>query len=194
MKSRIARFNDWRPRSADLEQKTGIPMDVIRMLNPKANYVLMAPTDIPGMLSPNPMVNGGHEGILRVGVAHCAPGDGPGLHVHWKTNETFMALKGKFKINWGDNAEQHIILEPFDMIAVPPRVTRQFINLSDEDAYLLVLIQGKKEDFNDVGRLPSAADPIVAKYGHEMIDKLESAGWKFQLDANAPTETTEVTA
>ena len=42
--------------------------------------------------------------------------------------------------------------------------------------------------FNDVGRLPQAADPIVAKYGHEMIEKLEANGWTFALDANAPNE------
>jgi uncharacterized RmlC-like cupin family protein len=194
MKKRIARFKELKPRSANLQEKTGIPMEVIRMLNPKANYVLMAPDDLPGLLSVNPVVNGGHEGILRVGIAECAPNDGPGLHVHWKTHETFMALSGKWKIRWGDDGGEHVILEPFDMIAVPPRVTRQFINISDKDAHLLVLLQGKKEDFNDVGRLPSQADPIIEKYGPEMIERLEKAGWKFALDANAPLETTETVA
>ena len=194
MKKRIARFKDLKPRSANLQEKTGIPMDVIRMLNPKANYVLMAPDDLPGMLSVNPAVNGGHEGILRVGIAECAAGDGPGLHVHWRTHETFIALSGKWRINWGDNGEEHVILEPFDMIAVPPKVTRQFINVSDKDAHLLVLIQGRKEDFNDVGRPSKAADPIIEKYGPEMIERLEKAGWKFRLDANSGAETEEATA
>ena len=194
MKKRIARFKELKPRSANLQAKTGIPMEVIRMLNPKANYVLMAPDDLPGVLSVNPEVNGGHEGILRVGMALCAPGDGPGLHVHWKTHETFMALSGKWRIDWGDEGEEHVILEPFDMIAVPPKVTRQFINVSDKDAHLLVLIQGEKEDFNDVGRPAKAADAIIAKYGPEMIEKLEQAGWKFRLDANAPTEEEEAQA
>lgn len=188
MKKRIARFKELKPRSANLQAKTGIPMDVIRMLNPKANYVLMAPDDLPGVLSVNPEVNGGHEGILRVGMALCAPGDGPGLHVHWKTHETFMALSGKWRIDWGDEGEEHVILEPFDMMAVPPKVTRKFTNVSDQDAHLLVLIQGKKEDFNDVGRPAKAADAIIAKYGPEMIEKLKKAGWDFRLDANAPTE------
>jgi hypothetical protein len=71
------------------------------------------------------------------------------------------------------------------MISMPPKVTRQFINVSDQDAHLLVIIQGKKEEFNDVGRLPSAADPIIEKYGTEMIEKLEENGWKFSLDANS---------
>jgi uncharacterized RmlC-like cupin family protein len=89
-------------------------------------------------------------------------------------------------IRWGDDGQEHIILEPFDMISVPPRVTRQFVNVSDQDAHLLVIIQGRKEDFNDVGRLPQAAEPIIEKYGVEMIGKLEQNGWKFQLDAHAP--------
>ncbi len=188
MKKRIARFKELKPRSANLQAKTGIPMEVIRMLNPKANYVLMAPDDLPGVLSVNPEVNGGHEGILRVGMALCAPGDGPGLHVHWKTHETFMALSGKWRIDWGDEGEEHVILEPFDLMAVPPNVTRKFTNISDQDAHLLVLIQGKKEDFNDVGRPAKAAEAIIAKYGPEMIEKLKKAGWDFRLDANAPTE------
>ena len=194
MKKRIARFKELKPRSANLQAKTGIPMEVIRMLNPKANYVLMAPDDLPGVLSVNPEVNGGHEGILRVGMALCAPGDGPGLHVHWKTHETFMALSGKWRIDWGDEGEEHVILEPFDMMAVPPKVTRKFTNISDQDAHLLVLIQGKKEDFNDVGRPAKAADAIIAKYGPEMIEKLKKAGWDFRLDANAPTEEEEAQA
>jgi len=33
--------------------------------------------------------------------------------------------------------------------------------------------------------LPSAADPIIEKYGTEMIEKLEENGWKFSLDANS---------
>jgi mannose-6-phosphate isomerase-like protein (cupin superfamily) len=188
MKKRIARFKELKPRSASLESKTGIPTEVIRMLNPKANYVVMAPDDVPGLLSPNPAVNGGHEGMLRVGIAECAPNDGPGLHVHWKTHETFMALSGKWRIDWGDEGEEHVILEPFDLIAVPPKVTRKFTNISDKDAHLLVLIQGKKEDFNDVGRPAAAAKPIVEKYGPEMIEKLEKAGWQFRIDANAPKE------
>jgi uncharacterized RmlC-like cupin family protein len=188
MKPRIARFNELKPRSSYYEKDMGIPMDVLRMFNPKANYVLMAPPDMPGRLSPSPAIVDGDKGVIRIGIAVAAAGDGPGLHVHWKTHETFMALSGRWKIRWGDNGEESIVLEPFDMVAMPPRVSRQFINISDQDAHLLVIIQGKKEDFNDVGRLPQAADPIVAKYGHEMIEKLEKNGWFFSLDANAPVE------
>ena len=188
MKSRIARFNELKPRASNWEKDLGIPMDVLRMFNPKANYVLMAPANMPGRLSNNPAIEDGDKGDIRIGIALAEAGDGPGLHVHWKTTETFMALSGQWKIRWGDVGQEHIILNPFDMISMPPKVARQFINVSDKDAHLLVIIQGKKEDFNDVGRLPQAADPIVAKYGHEMIEKLEANGWKFSLDANSGAE------
>ena len=186
MKARIARFKELKPRATHWEKDLGIPADVLRMFNPKANYVLMAPADMPGRLSPSPAIVDGDKGVIRIGIALAEAGDGPGLHVHWKTTETFMALSGRWMIRWGDDGQEHIILEPFDMISVPPRVTRQFVNVSDQDAHLLVIIQGRKEDFNDVGRLPQAAEPIIEKYGVEMIGKLEQNGWKFQLDAHAP--------
>ncbi len=186
MKARIARFKELKPRATHWEKDLGIPAEVLRMFNPKANYVLMAPADMPGRLSPSPAIVDGDKGVIRIGIALAEAGDGPGLHVHWKTTETFMALSGRWMIRWGDDGQEHIILEPFDMISVPPRVTRQFVNVSDQDAHLLVIIQGRKEDFNDVGRLPQAAEPIIEKYGMEMIGKLEQNGWKFQLDAHAP--------
>ncbi len=191
MKARTARFKELIPRAAHYDKDMGIPEDVLRMFNPKANYVLMAPSDLPGRLSPNPAIVEGDKGAIRVGMAVAEAGDGPGLHVHWKTYETFMALTGKWRIRWGDNGQESIVLDPFDMVAIPPRVARQFINISDQDAHLLVIIQGEKKDFNDVGRLPQAADPIIAKYGHEMIEKLEKNGWFFSLDANAPIENQE---
>jgi len=186
MKSRIARFRELKPRASHWEKDLGIPADVLRMFNPKANYVLMAPADMPGRLSPSPAIVDGDKGVIRIGIALAEAGDGPGLHVHWKTTETFMALSGRWMIRWGDEGQEHIVLDPFDMISMPPRVTRQFINVSDQDAHLLVIIQGRKEDFNDVGRQPQAAEPIIEKYGMEMIGKLEQNGWKFQLDAHAP--------
>ena len=67
-------------------------------------------------------------------------------------------------------------------------MTRTFKNISDQDAHLLVIIQGKADEFDDVGRVPETAERIAQKYGPEMVDKLKSLGWRFTLDANAPPE------
>jgi len=99
-----------------------------------------------------------------------------------------MALTGKWRIRWGDKGEESTIIEPFDLMAVPPRVTRTFVNVSDQDAHLLVIIQGKPDEFDDVGRVPETAELIARKYGEEMVKKLESLGWQFTLQANAPPE------
>src|SRR5690606_16717439 len=136
MKSRIARFKDLVSTKARHAESRGIPQEVMEMITAKSTFNVMSPADLGGQLSPKPAVIGGDAGVFRLGIATCPAGNGPGLHVHWKTHETFMALTGKWKIVWGDKGEESTILEPFDLIAVPPRVTRQFINISDQDAHL----------------------------------------------------------
>jgi uncharacterized RmlC-like cupin family protein len=183
MKSRIARFKELKPRGAHFEKEWGIPFEVIRLINPKANYVVMAPKSVGGHLSPSPAVVGGDKGVMRIGIAECTPGDGPALHVHWKTHETFMPLSGRWELQWGDEGQEKVVLEPFDLFAVPPAVTRRFVNVSDHDAHLLVIIQGQPEDFDDVGLSPAWGQKIVDKHGQAMLDKLIGHGWRFTLEA-----------
>ena len=188
MKTRIARFKDLVSTKARHADGKGIPAEVLEMITAKSTFNVMSPGNLGGQLSPNPPVVGGDAGVFRLGFATCPPGNGPGLHVHWKTHETFIAMTGKWEIRWGDKGEQRTVIEPFDLIAVPPGVTRQFINISDHDAHLMVIIQGQPGEFDDVGRVPETAQLIEKKYGREMLDKLESMGWQFTLDANAPAE------
>lgn len=186
MKTRIARFKDLVSTKSRHSDKLGIPSEVMEMITAKSTFNVMSPADLGGQLSPKPAVVGGDAGVFRLGIATCPAGNGPGLHVHWNTHETFMALTGKWEIRWGDKGEESIVLEPFDLIAVPPGVTRQFINLSDKDAHLMVIIQGKHGEFDDVGRVPETADAIAQKFGPAMLQKLLDNGWQFTLDANAP--------
>lgn len=188
MKKRIARFKDLVSTKARHAEGKGIPAEVFEMITAKSTFNIMSPTDLGGQLSPAPPVIGGDAGVFRLGIVTCPPGNGPGLHVHWKTHETFMALTGKWEIIWGDKGEEKTVLEPFDLIAVPPQVTRTFVNVSNEDAHLLVVIQGQKGEFDDVGRVPETAEKIAQKFGREMVKKLETAGWQFTLDANAPPD------
>ena len=188
MKARIARFRDLVSTKARHAEGKGIPAEVLEMITAKSTFNVMSPANLGGQLSPIPPVVGGDAGVFRLGFATCPPGNGPGLHVHWKTHETFIAMTGKWEIRWGDKGEQRTVIEPFDLIAVPPGVTRQFINISEQDAHLMVIIQGQPGEFDDVGRVPETAQLIEKKYGKEMLDRLESMGWQFTLDANAPAE------
>lgn len=188
MKSRIARFKNLVSTKARHAEGKGIPVEVLEMITAKSTFNIMSPQDLGGQLAPKPPVVGGDAGVFRLGIVTCPPGNGPGLHVHWKTHETFMALTGKWEVIWGDKGEEKTIIEPFDLIAVPPQVTRTFVNISGEDAHLLVIIQGTPGEFDDVGRVPETAEKIAKKFGPAMVAKLEQAGWQFTLDANAPPE------
>lgn len=181
MKERIARFSELvTTKRRHLEEK-GIPIDVLEMMTAKETRNIMSPGVLPGQLTPQPAVVGGDAGVFRLGVATCPPGQGPGLHVHYRTHETFMALTGRWEIQWGDHGEETTVLEHLDLIAVPPGVTRRFVNRSDADAHLLVIIQGQSGEFDDVDRVPQTAAAIAAKHGQGMVDKLKSLGWKFTI-------------
>jgi uncharacterized RmlC-like cupin family protein len=188
MKRRIARFRELKSTKAKHAESKGIPMEVFEIMTAKTTYNVMSPADLGGQLSPKPVVEGGDAGVFRLGIVTCPPGNGPALHMHWRTHETFIALSGKWEIRWGDEGQEKTVLEPYDLIAVPPQVTRQFINISDQEAHLMVIIQGRKGEFDDVGRLQSTADQIAQKFGLEMVKKLEKEGWTFGLEANAPKE------
>ena len=55
-----------------------------------------------------------------------APGKGVLMHTH-DTVETFMAMKGRWKLEWqGEAGDDHVILEPLDFIAFPVGVQRRF--------------------------------------------------------------------
>jgi uncharacterized RmlC-like cupin family protein len=188
MKAKIARFRDVVPTKNRLAEDKGIPAEVMEMITAKTTRNIMSPGPLPGQLSPKPAVEGGDAGVFRLGIVSCPPGNGPGLHVHYKTHETFMALTGRWEIQWGDKGEETTVLEPFDLIAVPPKVTRRFVNVSDTDAHLLVIIQGQREEFDDVDRVPETAAAIARKYGQGMVDKLTALGWKFSIGAEESVE------
>jgi len=181
MKSRIARFKDLVSTKARVQERLGVPKEVMEMITAKATFNVMSPGALPGQISPNPAVEGGDAGVFRLGIVTCPPGDGPGLHVHYHTNETFMCLTGRWLIQWGDHGEESTVLEHLDLIAVPPTVTRRFENISEQDAHLLVIVQGERDKFDDIDRDPVTAEKIAAKFGNEMVAKLQAAGWKFSI-------------
>ncbi|MCJ0762700.1 hypothetical protein [Variovorax terrae] len=65
---------------------------------------------------------------FQMSYVEAKPGNGPKLHNH-DTNETFVALKGRWRVIWGLNQEHSVDLDPLDVCAMPPFVPRRFINL-----------------------------------------------------------------
>lgn len=80
---------------------------------------------------------------FQMSYVEARPGNGPKLHNH-DTNETFIALKGRWRIIWGLGEAHSVDLEPLDVCAVPPFVPRRFINLTPaegSDVGLLLAVQ-----------------------------------------------------
>ena len=45
----------------------------------------------------------------------------------------------------------------------------------------MVIIQGQREEFDDVDRVPETAAAIAERYGEGMLEKMKSLGWKFGI-------------
>jgi uncharacterized RmlC-like cupin family protein len=117
---------------------------------------------------------------LTVTIAECPPGNHPGLHSHSHTVENFFCLNGKFRVSWGENAENSVELEPMDFVSVPAGVYRDFHNISDETARLLVMIQNVKGDTKDeVVFHPEVGQEIIDKFGEDVLNKMDKVGFRF---------------
>jgi len=179
MNTRIARFKQLKPQSAAYDADKGIPREVYETMTARTLYLLMSPENQGGPMAQAPAVT--TDDKMSVIIAECPPGDGPLLHAHQFTRETFFCLDGRFKIQWGDEGENEIVLDPWDMIAVPPRVVRRFENVSDQTAHLLVFINGDSEEaFNDIDHPRIEADRLAEKFGDETLEKLRSIGVSFE--------------
>ena len=188
MKERTARFKELVSTKSRIREELGIPADVMEMITAKATFNVMSPGPLPGQISPKPAVVGGDKGVFRLGIVTCPPGQGPGLHVHYRTHETFLCLTGRWEIQWGDHGEESMLLEHLDLVAIPPGVTRRFVNLADHDAQLLVIVQGQGELFEDKDRGPVTAERMEKLQGRGMVERLEAAGWRFTIGREKTAE------
>ncbi|MGE0136899.1 MAG: cupin domain-containing protein [Ilumatobacteraceae bacterium] len=181
MLTHLVRHDALVPRATLESQASGIPPEATHALSADINYSYMAPR-----LSDNSVITkhaasvGGDAGnCISISMAVCEPGHGPALHMHMHTVETFFCLEGSFRIEWGDRGEHHVMLEKWDLLAVPSGILRRFENASNSTATLLVIIQGDRHQFNDVSFSPDLARQLGEEYGAEVVEQLRANGRKF---------------
>ena len=84
---------------------------------------------------------------FNLGYCEALPGKGPMMHNH-DTNETFIAMTGKWRASWEDeNGEvEYVDLDPLDVVSFPPGAIRRFENVTegpkDEYSVLMFVISG----------------------------------------------------
>ena len=184
MTHNIARFDDLVANKAKTGNK--IPPEARERMTARATKTVIAdPT-----ASDTPWGAGGKGGPISgpknfaVVIAECEAGNGPALHVHQISTETFTCIKGRFRVEWGDNAEHGIELNLFDTISVPPGVMRRFENISDETGLLYVIMQGNENRLRDVEFAPKLGEELREQFGDAVVHKLEDIGYNFTAGIN----------
>ena len=121
---------------------------------------------------------------LTMNISVCPPGQGPGLHAHHKTFETFFVLEGKFEFSVNDDGGEKVVLNQWDTLSVPPGVCRGFRNIADRDSTLMTVITGGVHDRNDISLPPSMGAAIDA-HGPGVLEEVKKIGLTF--DAGVET-------
>ncbi len=122
---------------------------------------------------------------LAITIAECPPGNGAGLHAHEQSVENFFCLSGRFEIAWGDDGENTLVLEPMDLVSIPPGVCRSFKNIADGTGRLLVVIHIlTAEQADRVHYAPRVGDDIARGFGRDALEALGRIGFLF--DAGIP--------
>ena len=172
MQQRIARFNQLSPLPI---QQTDIPLaarDVV--YSRKLLSVIGLETSTP-INAAAPIT--GAAGMTMT-LAVCPPGQGPGLHSHRQTYETFTVMKGRFEVRWNDDGSGRAVLELYDTVSFPPGVCRAFRNIGDEEGILQVIITGGVHDMTDIDFSASAKQEIEA-VRPGLSAEFEKAGFTF---------------
>jgi quercetin dioxygenase-like cupin family protein len=158
MRKRIARYRELRPLPI---QNPSIPE--------KARDVVYSRTllSVIGLeTNANTPINVGAPIVGAAGMtmtlAVCPPGQGPGLHSHRKTYETFTVMQGRFEVRWNDDGSGSAVLELYDTISLPPGVCRSFRNIGADEGILQVIITGGVHDMSDIDFAPDAKRQIEA--------------------------------
>ena len=181
MDKRVSKFKKLKPLS--IQQDANIPIEGRDVVYARQLLSVIGLDPREG----NTPINSGAPIIGAGGItmthAKCPPGQGPGLHNHINTYETFTVLEGQFEVSWNDDGSDTIILEKFDTISVPPGVCRSFKNSGTTDGLLQVIISGGVHDMNDIAFTPAAADKINS-VGPGLVDKFKQVGFKFNAGIN----------
>jgi quercetin dioxygenase-like cupin family protein len=175
MEQRVARFADLKPlplaESLDMPQEA---KDVIYARNILS--VIGLGEDVVTPVNKGAPIQG--AGGMTMAHAVCPPGNGPSLHAHQQTYETFTVLKGRFEITWNDDGENRLELGLFDTVSVPPGVCRAFRNISDEEGVLQVLITGGVHDMGDID-FPGSIGERLEDFGGNVLQQFEDRGFTF---------------
>jgi quercetin dioxygenase-like cupin family protein len=151
MLKRVARFKDLRGSDgglpdSDVPESRRTLYNVIGFQPPqeKQNAATTSPVgDDAAAMAAIPISEG-----FNLGYCRAKPGQGPLMHNH-DTNETFIAITGRWRCEWNEGAAmEYVDLDPLDVISLPVGVARRFMNVAydepDREHILMFVIGGNE--------------------------------------------------
>ncbi len=180
VEGRVTRFERLVPYKKDLKRTGGLPPEATEKLTAGNVYPLIVPEGHVGRSRTAPMY--GKQG-LYIAIAECRGSeDGPPPHAHSDTQESFYALDGSFDICTGFENESVIRLKPHDLIGVPNKVMRTFVNTTGKPAHLLVIIQGPERMTDTVSYSRQVGQQLIDQFGPEIVDAFAQVHMTFDAE------------
>jgi quercetin dioxygenase-like cupin family protein len=98
------------------------------------------------------------SGAFDYFVVEVAPHGGPPLHVHHTQEEALHVLSGRFKVRVGD---EESVVEQGGFVLMPSGLPHAFLNLTDEDAEVVVVYTpgGGHRFYEELGPLTRNGTP-----------------------------------
>ena len=132
IEAHVLRFNE-----IDRRESSYRPIDMLLERFERKRYAVVGrPAEQKGTITPLDQVD-----AFNITYLKCEPGKGLATHGH-STPEAFIVMTGRWKITLGLHAEQETILEPFDIISVPPDEIHGAEVIGDETGWMMTINAG----------------------------------------------------
>jgi len=83
---------------------------------------------------------------IYMGVFRVPAGSQSQPHYHADCESAVYMLSGRLNVQWGEQLEHELMLEPGDLVYVPPRETHQLENPSDQEAAEYVVARDSPQE------------------------------------------------
>lgn len=178
MAGRIARYENLIP--LEIQRAEDIPQEALDIIYSRRLLAVVGLGEgmATALASAAPIQGAGG---ITITLATCPPGQGPDLHGHKATYETFTVLQGAFEFRWGETGGSCARLDRLDTISVPPGVYRAFRNISQQEGILQVIISGGVHDAGDVV-IPPQVTAALRQASEKLYEKMEASGITFVQD------------
>lgn len=176
LERRVSRYGQLREMTTRSNELAGVSQEAVDVIFArKIMPVILDDTKNPfGSYAP---IYGAARTTMFISIL--PPGQGPCLHSHNDTYETFFVLEGRIEYHIGEPIEHRITLDKWDAFSCPPNVYRGFRNVGSTDAVQLTVITGVSDGRDDVSMPDSIARRVRGEYGEPVLEAFKKV---FRFD------------